>query len=537
VDPLAPRRFVRGGGIRLAAALGLVLLAANPAAAQLLTRSRWVGSFHHQTGDGEGNTMSQQYDLTMYRDQPGGLLYRFGTSLNYFSRPGETGVDLFRSRLFGEVRDRRWRLSGQYTPWQDVSATSATGREQRGQLHFDVSPVRAGALALDYKRQDREGLLGRSYYEDAQARVETHSEALTAGASVRRLNQGSDQAPTTVTTEARGAVSSHQRLNRAVVLQEAYDVVHTTTDNVERHTVYTTHQGNVGGTWTPYRRLRVGGNAFLRKGSTEDNAPGGDSRIDERDLVGRAEATPWTGLDLRLSREYHSRLAGERNETSDFLRAEALLRRPLYRGVGFQTGILNTTDLKSSGGWVPATTAFLILDGALRRGVAGRAELRVSQPTVIDVDGLTWRRLLQIRTIPSRASRFEITWWRDNLPRVQGAAQNETHWEFILGIKPSPASDVTVSHSRLDGTGRQMRQERYGALTLTWKAGDRTAVSANASRRASLLEPIKSTENLVGLDLTFFMPREFRTKLTWRHRTGLDLGTASSYGVTVDKTF
>jgi hypothetical protein len=74
-------------------------------------------------------------------------------------------------------------------------------------------------------------------------------------------------------------------------------------------------------------------------------------------------------------------------------------------------------------------------------------------------------------------------------------------------------------------------------MNLSWKAGDRTSVSVNGSRQASLLGSVKTDETVVGADLTFWMPREFRTKLTWRRRVGQNIVPAAGYGLTVDKSF
>jgi hypothetical protein len=347
----------------------------------------------------------------------------------------------------------------------------------------------------------------------------------------------SPTAATTTTYEGRLSVKANQRVGRGFSAQETYDLVHTTTEFLGSDRVYVTNRlgGNV--LWRPKTWMRLGGSGFLRLGRSQGSAAVLDSDIDERSLSGVVEVWPWDGLSLRLLREYRSRLLAETTQVSDYVRWEAILRRPLYREMQFQTGILGTTDLASMGGPVPATTAHVSVDGPIRRGIYARGEVRVSEPTVEDVGGLGWRELLQLRTNPTRESRVEITWWNSRQPRLAGEAQTDTQWEFIAGFRPGSSSDMTVSYRLLDGEGRLDRRERHLSATLTWRAVSNTTVSVNGARRVTELGPVESRDTVVGGDLTFWLPREFRVKLTGTVRTGLDLPTRGSYGVTLDKSF
>jgi hypothetical protein len=534
-------------GMAAMIAVGATLLSA-PAGAQVT--GRYLGAYQYYNGTGTDDYMRHLLDLHDEDDLSRTLRLSLDMSLSYRARPGESETDLLQSRFFGNLRSQWWRAYAQYVPWQDAAPGVSPPRQQEIQLGFDLTPRRAPHLRLVYDRHDRANASGQSGVEDF--RIEgTHSiGAVGSHLSYRRINTtvGQGAAAPSNTDEWQAGVLGAKSWG-PVSGSAGYQGEYSTFESWDRSRIFYTQRVDLTGQWTPRRGLSVTGTAFTRWGRTEDNVLLGNQLIDEKYLSGGLTYFPIREIELGALREYRSSYAQIGNQVSDYMRLQAIFRKDLRRGLLLQNGYVYTVDLHSQNGSLPQNTVFFLLDGRVRRGVAMRGELRFS--TDADGNGSSGtfvRRLLGIRLTPSREVRLEGTWYYntypafftrspgDSLPPQEFEGQNEQEWEVQGGYRPSARFDLSGSYRWLEGRGRLHRDERFSALTGSYQFADRTTLSVNWNRRVSEFGVSGIDTRALSVDLAFWLPQEFRTKLTWTRNSGTQ-PTANWYNVTVEKHF
>ena len=251
------------------------------------------------------------------------------------------------------------------------------------------------------------------------------------------------------------------------------------------------------------------------------------------------------GLSLRLLREYREQSQSGGDLVSDFLRGQAHFGRDLFRGFLFQAGAQRSVDLASRGGSIPLNTVYGLLDGRIRQGIAARAELRASRAVLgASETGTQWSRSFGIRTAPVRTATVDVSWRRDTLPRYEERAQTDEEWQYTFGYQPVPRSSLVASYRRLKGTGRLVRQERFGSVNASVQIHNATSVAVDWSRRESLVLSSRTGEIIFGADVGFWLPDAIRAKIQWRRVTRRELldpeeygHPTNNYGFTLDKSF
>ena len=79
-------------------------------------------------------------------------------------------------------------------------------------------------------------------------------------------------------------------------------------------------------------------------------------------------------------REYRRQAGQPRARSSAITSKEKCgFAAPMARDFYFQTGYLGVLDLASQRGSLPSNSAYVLVDGRLRRGVDGRAEVRAAR--------------------------------------------------------------------------------------------------------------------------------------------------------------
>jgi hypothetical protein len=508
------------------------LLAAGPARG-LELNGRYLGSYvRTETGGFIDDAMQHRYDVGTQSTTPGGLTLDLRTSLQYRTRL-EPETSLFRSRFFGDLNSPRWRLHGQFVPWQAIAPGDEPPHERYGQLGLDLTPARLPHLSLYFDRRDR-AVGGRpSWSQDRRGDLSYALGGLAANLGFRRLDTASpaSSAAPTVTEGWRGGLGAGGTWKKLSARAD-YDALRTDFSSRERRRELTTHRLNATGDWALHRRLWLGG-AW----------PGGvDPRIvildiDERSLDAHAGCRPVDGLDLELQREYRHRQDATADVISDYLRFQSIFRRQVVRDMSFQAGYARSHPLRAQQGEIPNDAIYGQVDGRLRRSIDGRAEIRVARAVgSADTTGALWHRLLQVRTFPNRSTRLDITWSKDTLPRVAGAAQRDRQWEVVTGYEPARALSFVASWRRLDGEGRARRRENLTSLTTSWQPRQRVTLGTNWSWRTARLDGVRSSERVAGVDLGFWFPGEYRTQGSWRYQSG-DENPGRTYNVSVSKSF
>lgn len=526
---------------RWAAAPALLALAAAcvglPARAEELD-GRYVGSFVRTVGTTTEDFVRQRYDLGTRSATPGGLDMELRMSLQHQVRPdlGHTGV--LRSRFFGDLRSPTWRLRGQLVPWQDVRAGANSPREQTMQVGLDLLPRNAPRLSLDFTRLDRDINSLRSSSDDRRALLSYERGWLGTELRWRKLDARPDPGRLpTASTQEWGAALHGARSFGGITTQAAYDLLLSRYRSGERRRDLDTQQFDLRSTWNVSRRVTLGASGLERWGQADDNALGAERAIRDRTLSAHADYRPIDPLNLQVLRE-HRRTRGTGTDLiSDYLRLQALLRQALLRDFTLQTGYLHSIDLNSKNGEIPQTTAYTLVDGLLRRGLEARGELRASRTVGSSHLGTQWVRMLQLRTHPTARSRFETSWRRDDLPRLEGRAQQDDQWEFTTGYELSPGSSLVGSYRLLDGQGRIDRDERLGTVNGTWRTGNRTSIGANWSDRRSTTQGLRLRETVTGSELTFYLPGEVRLHGSWTRSSGSRRARADSFNLVLDKVF
>ena len=523
--------------------------------------------------------MRFRYDVGTQETAPAGVDMNLRMSLQFQRRPGESDSDLLRSRFYGDLRRAALRLHGQFVPWQPTAAGASPPRDHDVQLGADFAPPRAPRLGLNYSRLDRDRADGRAQSDDRRADVSYALGGLGAEIAFRRLEaQPAGRDPiASKTKEWHGGLHGAGSLG-SLSGQGAYDALISDFRQRERHREFTSHGVNLGASWNPIARFTLSASALGRWGRTDDNALPSDRSIDERYVSGDAQVRPLSGLDLSLLSESRRRKESGSDASADYLQFQGNLRRPIREGFFLQTGFARTVTLESSQGEVPNSSAYAFVEGRMRKGIDGRAELRGSSSSD-ESAGTQWHRLVQLRTRPRSTTRLDVTWSKDTLPIaiierrvagpadssgtqvdtltvIPGVAQQDHQWEITGGYDPRPGATVVASLRLLDGAGRIDRSERLTTVTATWRAARRTTLSWNWSwRRArSAFETTvatievgldtvttrvetETTEIVRGIDVTGRLPGEFRVIGSWRSASGSGREGSVTYSVTLDRNF
>lgn len=520
---LAPALLLLGGLLWSAPALGW--------------QGRYVGLWSYTDVESQDSRVLQhRYDASTERTFREGLDGKLHLALRYRTRPGEENTDLLQSRFQGDLRSARWRLYGQLAPWQDKAPGENRPREQYRQAGIDASVGAGARVVAEWQRRDEESVYGKSAYEDKRVELMQALGAFRWNAQWRRLNSGptGSSVADLETEEWRGGVSSQHVLGK-LTLQTGWQGLTSRLSVREAHQRTTTHRLNVDGSWRAARTVTVGANALARLGSTEfEGRPSTD--IDERNLAAGVTWRPWTSLDLRLSRDYRSREIQSGRAESDFVRFEGRFRRPAYRRLMFQTGYERSFDLKDEIG-VPRNTAYGRLDGPLRPGLLGSAELRLSESAGGVSTGRLWRRLLQLRAEPTRTSRLEITWQKEDLPRIQDVAQTDREWRLVGGLDPMPSASLTTTFVRRNGSGRITREETLTSFAATWRPSRRSSVVVDTSNRVSRVNGVETTNRIASADLTLWIQGEMRLVGSGRRSWGHGVPVTRTVSLTVEKAF
>jgi hypothetical protein len=525
-------------GVLATAACALALASAGwPAAPARALEGRYLASMVHTEGAESDDILRQRYDMGTQSVTPGNLSLDLRMSLSHQVRPGESNTGLLGSRFFGDLRSPAWRLRGQIVPWQDLNPGANSPRERNLQAGLDLMPRGAPRLSLDYQRLDRDVQNQRSFSEDRRAQLAYETGGVSANLRYRNLGTRSPESrtPGAQTREWRGFVSgtrSYKRLSG----QASYDGLLSRFRSGDRARDLTTQQVDLSGTWSPSRKLTLGATALDRWGQVQDNIQNGDRAIAARALSARADYTPVTPIQLQAAREYRREAAPTGDVVSDYLRLQGIFRRPLLRAMTFQTGYEQTVNLQSGGGSVPSSTGFALLDGHVRTGVEGHGEVRAAHTPGGGAPGIQWMRLLQLRTYPSRSSRLEASYRLETLP-VDSLTQRDRQWDFTAGYDPSANISLVGSYRMQDGTGRVDRSERNASASTTWRAARRTSMGVNWSHRRARAALAQTRETVTGVDVTFWLPGEWKLHGSANYVTSDYRQDMTSYNVILEKVF
>jgi hypothetical protein len=511
---------------------------ATPARVQGLD-GRYQGSITHFDVDGvTRNDMLHLYDAQTDQILPKDLRMILGLSLRYRSEPGIDNTGLFGSRFFGDVRGKSFRLQGQFTPWQRVQPGSDLPRRREGQFGLDLLRRNWPSFSFNYIRRDRDTGLGESKSEDARAQLNYAYRGARANVGVRRIETtpaAMSEAAPTKTDEIRGGFGAGKNWRR-VLVNGSVDGFFTRFTARERRIDQTSQRVLGSAAWRPNRKFSLAASGFARWNRTDDNNTPTLGERFETSFDARAGVFPARGLTFALVRQYRRQTGNMERVISDYMRFEAVYRRLFIRRMVMQTGYMQTFVLASESGQAPTSDAFLLFDGELRRHIGARAELRASRSPVIDT-GLQWRRVLQLRTLPSRRTRFDVLWQMNTLPAITGPQQVDRSLEFLFGYKPLTVSNFTVSYRRREGEGRVDRSERFWSFNAGWRTGERTVIALIGSRVRNRLGTVESLTEALAANVTFWAARVYKlvTSYSWSQADGLRRTVA--YGINLTRTF
>ena len=497
---------------------------------------RYLGNvFHSESGGQESDHTSHLYDIVMRQDTPNAWRLDLGAALRYDSRFSYDS-DLFRARAFGELASRSWRLHGQVVPWQRLQPTPELPSRRDLQLGLDLQPARAPHLSLYYSRADRRTQLGESGAEDMRADVSYGSGPLGGRIGVRRLETralGFEAASRT--DEFRAGLQGHTAWKTAAV-SGAYDAIVTGITQRERQVDQDIQRLAGDAVWAPHRQFNLSLNGLYRWGTTRDNALLQQTEIGETSLGARFAYLPLPGLLLDASRSYYESAVAGGKTISDYVRLEAFYQHPFMARTTLQTGYSQTVDIASEGGGVPNSSAYLTIDGNLRRNVWARAETRASHAP-LDDGSLQWYFALDLRTRPNRSTTFDVLWNRYSLPEIEGLQQIERTWELKAGYQPLSGTSLVGSYRRLDGEGHLRRAERLWSGNGSWRWRQNAMLSLFGSTRETLLLASTERENVLGTDLTV-EPRDLlQLRGTWKRTGRRGQPPDTSYGVILTRSF
>jgi hypothetical protein len=220
---------------------------------------------------------------------------------------------------------------------------------------------------------------------------------------------------------------------------------------------------------------------------------------------------------------------------SDYLQLQADYRRAVVPGFVFQAGWLRVANFTS--GDAPNDGGYVLVDGRVRQGMAARAELRGARQQGIGVSGIRWHQLLELRTRPSEATRFEVQWRRDTQPEIFGVEQRDREWSLTGGWEPVPGSSFVLVWRALDGWGRISRGERLWTFTGSWSVAEHSQLALQWSRR-DIVWPYRTTAGeVLSADATFGLPRTWQARALYRQSLEAVPIERRSYGLSLEKRF
>jgi len=531
------------------------------------------------TGAEEQDVLRMRYDIGTREQIPAGFDLDLRSSLQFSRRPGESKSDLLRSRFFGEARRSGIRFYGQFVPWQETTSGDGGPEEHNLQLGLALTPRGAPQFDADYNRQRRSrgGVLSES--EDRRARLSYSFGGLGAQASVRRLDAErgpSLQAPSR-TDEVRAGINGATRIG-SLSLSTDYEASFTDFAAAARRRDAEIHGAHANAAWAIHTRFSAIASAISRWGRTEDNALANPEEIDERYLSGGLQYRPWDGVDLSALREHRRSATTTNRVDTDYFQFDGNFRKPLRQALQFQTGYRHTAATSSDRGEIPNRSAYALLDGRLRAGIDGRAELRASRAASGEIDDTRWVRLAQLRARPTHNTRLDATWTKtttpfaiitnpdsvsadttapaaDTLTVVRGVSQDDRQWEIVTSYDPTRAATFVLALRALDGGGRVARRERFGSVSTTWRLARSVNLTGNWSRRTSKSDFAliaetgaetgdagqrvvrESAETVVGIDMGGRFSRDFRYSGSWRAISGDSRPSSDTYSITLERTF
>jgi hypothetical protein len=502
---------------------------------------RYIGSVH-RTDLGSRHVLEEfqrhQYDIGGRRSLPAHLDLALRANLQYQARLDVAGQGLMRGRLHADLRASTWRLGAQFVPWQDIAPGEPAARERDLRLSFDLHRARAPRLTAEFGRLDRDNLNGRSSSDDRRIQLAYETRGIGSQLGYRRIEgSSSGTVPfSTVTNEWRGGLTA-SRSWRTTSVQSSYEGLYSTSLQRERRRELNSHRVAAQATWNPRRRFGMATNLYERWGHSSDNAVPGDNDLSEFAADASAAYRPWDGVQFEALQQFRQRRTPTGYAITQYVQLEGAFRRDVRRGLALQAGYLGSQNLRSQAGELPNNSAYGLLDGRLRTGIEGRAELRASRAASGPSTGTQWQRLLQLRTRPNRVTRFEVTWRRDTLPKFLGIAQIDRHWDITSGWEPVPGTNLAVSWRWLDGRGRIERAERAVSLAGTWRVTRGSSLGVNWSRRNSTVFGDLTRETVTGADLTFWLPGQLEARGMWRDADGTGRPYTRSFGLSLQKNF
>lgn len=461
--------------------------------------------FHVDVSGQTQDRMNHLYDVVLRQETPNGWKLDLGTALRYDSEFSYDS-DIFRARTFGELQGGRWRLHGQFVPWQRIQPSTDLPSRRDLQLGLTLNPPDIPQIRLNYTRADQRTLVGESRTDDGRIEIDHDFGPVLANAGYRHIESDpAGRATKSSTNEYRGGLQANKAWG-GIGISGAYDAIVTDIHSAARVIDQQIQRANADLSWRPTRNLVVSGNGLRRWGRTSDNAQYATERSAETSLGANVSYVPVLGLNLSATRNYRKSRAALGDQRSDYLVLQALYRRQMLRRTVFHTGYSQSIDLASENGNLPNSSAFASVDGELRRDVWLRAESRAARSSARS-GALQWFWLLQTRMRPVSNTTLEVIWNRNSYPEVMGLQQIDRTLEVKAAYSPQARSSLVATYRRLDGKGRIDNRERAWGANASLRVQDQTTLNLYGSRRRSGIRSIKVQEDVVGLDVTL-QPRD-----------------------------
>jgi len=518
----------------LCAAMALIALGAGQA---LAFEGRTLGSFLHNEGPTDEDLFRLLYDMGDQRPltQDVGLHTRM--SLQYYNRIDVSGQELWRSRFHANLMAPTWRVEGQFAPWQRTVPGFSSSRSRDGLVGAHWTPRRGPRLDVQYQRFDREALGVQSHSDDRRVRVGYAARGLTGDIGYRQIDTGGSTgiAAASRTQEWRGTLQGVRGLRRGS-LQSDYEALWSRFGVRDRRRDLMSQRLGAGGAYSPLRRVTVGASAARRWGAIDDNALIVSTRIDETTFGAQIEVLPVDALRLQAARQYSRLQARPRDNISDYLQLQADYRRAVVPGTDFHVGWLRVANF-AAGGDAPNDGAYVLVDGHMRRGIGGRAEMRAARQPSIGTSGIRWHRLLELRTHPSETTRFDVQWRRESQPEILGLDQQDREWSLTSGWDPVPGSNLVLVWRAVDSWGRVSRGERLWTFTGTMNPSERAQLALQWSRRDVVWPFTATVSEVLSADGSYGLPTTWQAHALYRQSLEGVVFETRSYGFSLEKRF